>query len=258
MLRKSFVVAAAAAAASLLFAVPSADAQLSTAAQYQTEFSNPAVAGWSYSWNKSGPVGTAAGNYETLTYNTTTNRYETAGTEAEGEDIYFNATTAFPGLAGGQSGNTFERYAIVNYQILQSDVDAAVAAGAGTAGNMWAYLPQYSFSSPAGGDGINARIYINDTDLTGFAIPIDAGDSFSDADFPLYPLGAVNVGDTIRFAIGGSGSPAVFIGTGGTNTNDAVSLNFTIALGAPLPEPGAMSVVAIASLGVLSRRRRVP
>jgi hypothetical protein len=256
MLRKSFVVAAAAAAASLLFAAPSANAQLSTAAQYQTEFSSPAVAGWSYSWNKSGPVGTAA-NYETLAYNTTTNRYETSGTEAEGEDVYFNATTAFPGLAGGQSGNTFERYAIVNYQILQSDVDAAVLAGAGTAGNLWAYLPQYSFSSPAGGDGINARIYINDFDVTGFPIPIDAGDSFSDAQYNTYPLGPVNVGDTIRFAIGGSGSPAVFIGTGGTNTNDAVSLNFTIALGAPLPEPGAMSVLALASLGVLSRRRRV-
>jgi hypothetical protein len=229
-------------------------------ADYNADFQYPTPApGWSYLWNANGPVGSAA-NYAPLVGDSAAaQRYETQDQTPDafpdappGAGASASATTLIPGHGSAQTA--VPRFAIAAYTFSAADL---------TANGGELSLDNYVFNvSAASGDGINAKIYRNDTLLVNRELP--PGLVFS-SDLPPefgggpVPLGPVVAGDTIYVAIGADG-PVTNLPTGelnplaGTDTGDSLGLDYSLVL---VPEPGSAALLGLAALGLLARRRKV-
>jgi len=216
-------------------------------ADYQDEFrtTGPAT-GWSYLYNANGKVGNPA-NYVPLTLSggqyTAPSGTLTLGQSPSDVIGYppvppfpptFPTTVVRPGAGFLEDPAGIERTAIIAYTIQPNDIPA------GTTGPAQVAITAYDFavSALATPDGMSARIYggNNPTPLINFSTDSDPPFVFppgfrfeTTLDPDPIPLGAYNVGDTIYFAIGGTG----------------------IAV----PEPTSLSLLAPALL-LLTRRRR--
>ena len=225
----------------VLFTFVAANAAMGgVVADYQSDFTTSGAAkpGWSYLWNKNGPIGTAA-NYVPLVRDAyPLGFYETEanGTYPDSTPGVLLAATPLSLIPGqGSAENSVERYAIAAYTVSAADI--------ATNGNQ-ASLDNYTFGVAAGSlDGITAAIYVNNTPI--IALPLPPGIVY-DRSFPdayAVPLGNLNVGDTIYVAIGG----------GGTSVGDQLVIDYSIIL---VPEPAAFSMVAVGACALLARRRR--
>ena len=199
-------------------------------ADYQNDFtpSGPAGTGWSF--YTSTTLGNAA-QYVPLTRDAS-NNFSLAGGGAG--NLAATSTSLVPGLGSTQNNGT-PQYVIAAYQVQPGDL---------ASGNI-GFLDNYRFAlayDPAA-DGVSAAVYKNDQLL----IPIDMlpsgidyNSSAPDA-YPL-PLGPLSVGDTIYVAIGPRG----------TNVGDVLQVDYSIVV----PEPAALSTIALAAGALLARRRR--
>jgi hypothetical protein len=233
-------------------------------AAFPSDPSGTLATGWHYYWNPTNaPIGTASG-YVPLTYIPSLTRFETAGgatntypDPAPGSNLFIDNDTVYPGQAQSQAADGIEHYAIIAYTIQAADMTAAGATTTATA-----TLDSYHFNIGSGGDGINARLYINDTPAPGRPLQPLPPDFVFDSSDPFlggpFPIGDVQAGDTIYIAIGASGP--TFFGSGGTvpanDTADTLGLSFTIAL-SPTPEPATVSVIGMGIVcAAMTRRRR--
>jgi hypothetical protein len=223
-------------------------------ADYQDDFSYPAPApGWSYLWNANGPIGTAA-NYASLVPDgASPARYETQNQSpdafpdpAPGSSASATSTTLIPGQ--GTAQNAIERYVIAAYTISAADV---------AANGDQLILDLYRFAVPLeSADGITAKMYKNDFLLVDRPLPpgIDFSSTTPDPNGGPIPLGQFVAGDTLYVAIGSDGvAPLPPFGTGGTDTGDALAVDYSIVL---VPEPTASCAIAFGAGWLIARRRR--
>ena len=226
----------------VVFASAAANAAMGgVVADYQSDFttSGAAAPGWSYLWNKNGPIGTAANYVQLVRDANPLGSYET---EANGTypdpapGVLLSATpiSLIPGQ--GSAENSVQRFAIAAYTVSAADIAANGNQG---------ILDNYTFGvAGASLDGITAAIYVNDTPIVpSLQLPpgIVYDRSFPDA-YPV-PLGDLSAGDTIYVALGG----------GATSTGDILVIDYSIVL---VPEPAAFSMLAVGAAALLARRRR--
>jgi hypothetical protein len=218
-------------------------------ADYQDEFNTSApAAGWSYLYNANGLLGNPA-NYVPLTASggkyTAPSGTLTLGSSPSDVIGYppmppilstFPNTFVRPGLGTLEDPAGIERAAIIAYTIQPNDIPAGTPAGPVPVA-ITAY--DFAVSTLAMPDGMTARVYggTNPTPLINFSydtdppFPFPPGFRFETTLDPTpKPLGTYNVGDTIYFAIGG-------------------------ALTTTVPEPAAVSLLAMPAVLLLKRRR---
>ncbi|NQT41280.1 MAG: autotransporter-associated beta strand repeat-containing protein, partial [Planctomycetes bacterium] len=167
----------------------------------------PVVAadGWDYMWNAGGVIGTAAGNYSSLPWWSGQNQYNFDGAgnlPRANPAAYVNliGTGGHPGR-GVNQGGVVDRYAIAAYTIQPGE-------------NGFLSIDNSSFSVAGGGsNGVDLRVYVNDTLMTDFIAP-GAGGAIP---FDMV-LGTLNAGDTVYVAAG----PNL------TDGNDAFGLGYQL------------------------------
>jgi hypothetical protein len=218
-------------------------------ADFQDEFqaTGPA-AGWGYLYNGNGALGNPA-NYVPLTLNggqyTGPSGILAVGRNATIDPVAYPpnpvilapvpTTFVRPGLGSLQDPAGIERAAIIAYTIQASDLAAAGVTGPA---NVAITAYDFAVSTLATPDGMSARVYggNNPTPLLNFSddtlFPFPPGFRFETMlDPDPIPLGNFNVGDTIYFAIGANSLSVV-------------------------PEPAALSTLAMGTLLLVRRRRR--
>jgi hypothetical protein len=228
--------------------------QADVVADYADDFSYPAPApGWSYLWNANGAIGTAATYAPLVPDGASPARYETQDQTpdafpdpAPGSSASATATTLIPGQ--GTAQNPFERYVIAAYTISATDV---------AANGDQLIIDLYRFAVPLeSADGVTAKMYKNDLLLVDRPLPpgIEFTSSTPDPNGGPIPLGQFLPGDTLYIAIGSNGvAPIPPFGPGGTDTGDALAVDYSIVL---VPEPTAAGAIVLAAGCLLSRRRR--
>ena len=220
--------------------------------QFRAEFTptGAPAPGWAYLWNQDGPVWNPANfsalpqNYKPL-FRDTSGNWETAANgaypdPAPANGLRVSALGAVPGAGSTQDPN--ERFAIVAYTIQPSDV-----AAVGSTGAVSATLTDYTFGSvfSPNGTGVNPAIFVNSAAvIPPGALNLPPGFTYDRSLPDAYdvPLGTLVAGDTIYVAIG----------SGLTDTGDALNMDFTVTL---TPEPGAMTLAALAAAALCGRRR---
>lgn len=194
-------------------------------ADFRDDFQSPTpAAGWSYLWNENGAIGDAA-NYDDLGWNG--NRYDSDGDSqfpdpSPARYVMINANGGHPGCpeAGGQ---LHDRFAIAGYSVEET--------------------AEYSISdslfenSADGGDGVELKIYVNNTEARGEILPDQGSTTFD------MVLGELTAGDTIYVAMGPRDG----------DSYDTTQLDFTIN---QVPEPTAAGLVILAALAFLGRPRQ--
>lgn len=220
-------------------------------ADYRDDFETDGTPapGWSYQWNATGPINTPAGSLNTAALATLVGDsnfggdYETVANEeipdpAPGAFTIAANTFIHPGQGSAQAADGIERYTLASYTISAGDIAAA-------GGNQLS-LDDYIFSLGASTDGVNAKVYKNDTLFIDRFLPpgIVFSSDLPDPNGGPIPLGAFDAGDTLRVAIGSNL----------TDNSDTLTLDYSIVLS--VPEPSSLGAAAGAGLLVLGRRRR--
>ena len=164
--------------------------------------------GWNYMWNDGahdwgGPIGMAS-KYETLKYCSASLRYTPTGAYPAyypGYYVYINSTGGMTG-EGTQQIGTSDSFVIAAYTVQDDEAgDVSIA--------------ESSFGVPAAAsNGVELRVYVNDTLKTSF---VQAGGA-SASSFDI-SLGSLAVGDTVYVAAGPNG----------INYNDAFDLSYKLA-----------------------------
>jgi hypothetical protein len=253
--RHRYAVAASIAAALLLGSatIASADRQIHLATEYTT--SGAPAPGWSFFWNKNGPIGNSA-NYVPLVrdangdWETVANGQYPDPAPGNGLRIspFFGAINRVDVVPGNgaiqQTTNAFNRYAIVAYTIQPSDIAAAGVQSGGAAN---AVMDTYEFSVAAtSADGIDSVIYLNNNQIVSSPLPPGLFyDQNSPGAYPV-PLGQLHAGDTIYIATGPGFLPTA------TDIGDGLRMDFKITL---TPEPAMLSMLCLTLVGLFGRRR---
>jgi hypothetical protein len=231
-----------------IIAAAPAPVRADVVADYHDDFTYSAPApGWSYLWNKNGPIGTAANYVPLVADAAASGRYETEDNTpdafpdaAPGSSASATNTTLIPGQGGAQ--NALERYVIAGYTISAADI---------ASNGEQLVLDLYSFTVPlTSEDGITAKVYKNDILFIDRQLPPGTVFTYQTPDpngGPI-PLGPFAAGDTLFVAIGSNGI-APF--GNGTDAGDALLVDYSLVL---VPEP-TTSVAGIISLGLLLARR---
>ncbi len=150
--------------------------------------------GWNYLWNLNGEIGAAA-NYSKLAWNPLLGQYcaDSSITKVPASEpgafVFLTSVSGHPGR-GKNDGNSinYDRFAIAAYTI-QSGKNGQIS------------ISGSSFKvDDAHGNGVELRVYVNDTLKTKFIQAAGA-----DASSFNMPLGMLKVGDTVYVAFGPNG-----------------------------------------------------
>lgn len=145
--------------------------------------------GWDYMWNANAAIGTSAGNYSSLKWWSGQSHYNFDGAGNVPRDnpaawVLLNGTGGHPGRGTAQGGGV-DRYAIAAYTVQSGEQGLAQITGSSVGGVYFA------------SNGVDLRVYVNDTLVTHFLEPGAAGSGVFNV-----ALGQLNFGDTVYVAMG--------------------------------------------------------